>query len=415
MTYPAHKTIALQSDFSRRFPDPLNQTEDQDFAILEHYVLLCKAIHVPKDIPTDPNPRDQKIDTGIYKIVTKSLEDGDDPTFHLKNKGITLLARRVEQSNDKKTANVILGERDGIVDGAHTYKIILDCITRGVCPENQYVKIEIITGVPASLVTDLAGGLNTAVQVQPASLMNLDHDFDWLKAILKGEPYADKIAYKENEDEKEYDVREIVGFLTLFNVGLFDDKSHPKEAYTSKAKCLERYLRDYKNGKTYEKLAPIVKDILQLHDHVHLQAREQYNRQLKGHAAALKGVFNTRKRGKHSLVFSGQESESILHDGALYPILGALRFLVVEGPEGKYAWRVGSFKEVKRLFDRVAHELVQAAYRTSLVYGRKSNPVGKDDNLWTTLYKTVALEYFSKAEAARAKAVAKPSLAGSNV
>lgn len=382
--------VILKSDYSRRYPDPLNNTQVEETYNIEHHVLLCKAKDVPSGISKEPNPREQRIDLGIYKDIQASLEDGEDLTFHLKNKGITLLAHGIDFSEDKKVATVYLGEKDGIADGAHTYEIILDSISRGTCPDNQYVKFEILTGIPSSMAVDITGGLNTAVQVQEASLANLEGAFDWIREVIKREPYADKIAFKQNE-RKDFDIRDIIAFLTLFNVEHKSLKGrHPKEAYTSKAACLNLYKED---RKSYEMLTPILKDILCLHDYVHIQSREIYNK-TGGKAGAMKGVYEGRTRGKFNFVFMGTEYEYRLYSGTLFPILGALRYLVEKKPgQNVYSWKLRSFEEVKSFFNKVAADMVGTTYNTSVNYGRKPNAVGKDENHWDNLYKTVALAY----------------------
>ena len=149
-----------------------------------------------------------------------------------------MLAHKVEYSADKRISTLYMGENDGIADGAHTYEIILNARSKGSCPDGQYVKFEVITGVPINMMVDITGGLNTAVQVQEASLANLEGKFEWIKEEIKDMPYRDKISFKQNE-KKDVDIRDIIAFLTLFNV---DNKElngrHPKEAYCSKAACL---------------------------------------------------------------------------------------------------------------------------------------------------------------------------------
>jgi len=386
--------ILLKSEYSRRFPDPLNKDDEGPLSI-EHHVMLCRASYIPEGLPKKPNPREQRIDIGIYKEVASSLRNEAEPSFHLKNKGITILARRIEETDEKGSVHITFGEGDGIVDGAHTYEIILDSIRKRLCPPEQFVRVEVVTGVPPSLATDIAGGLNTAVQVDDASLAYARGDLKWLEEALKGTPYANKVAYKQNQSDKEVTSRDVISLMTLFNVDRFSDgRKHPVEAYSSKSKCLDWCLED---PQSYERLRLILPDILALHDHVHIAAREKYNQELRGHAAAMKGVFNTRKRGEHVLPFTGVRAESILHEGPLYAMLGSLRFLVESGRNGKpHTWKPGSLAGVKRIFDRVAHEMVKAAYSTSLTFGRKPNAVGKDINLWTTLYKTVGMEYLSQ-------------------
>ena len=82
-------------------------------------------------------------------------------------------------------------------------------------------------------------------------------------------------------------------------------------------------------------------------------------------------------------------------------MLGAMRYLVEQKPgEAVYSWKLGDFNEVTMFFDDIAAELVEATYKTSLVYGRKPNPIGKDENHWDNLYKTVAMAHMTKSLAA---------------
>ncbi len=384
--------VIIKSEYSRRYPDPLNQILEGDPLNIEHHVLLSRAVDVPSGISKKPNPREQNIDRGIYKTVRESLEDTEDLSFHLKNKGITILAHKVELSEDKKVATVLLGEDDGIADGGHTYEIILASQGANMCPDGQYVKFELITGVPREMAVSITGGLNTAVQVQEASLLNLEGKFEWVKEALKGMPYAGQIAYKQNE-EGAYDIRDILSFMTLFNVKKFSNTKHPKEAYISKARCLDLYADD---EVSFKMLKPILKDILSLHDYVHVEGRSRYNEATGGRSGAMTGVYKTRKRGKFQFIFTGEESEKKLHDGTLYPILGAMRFLVEQkAGEDVYSWKLKSFDEVKSFFDEVAPQLITTTYNTSVQYGRKPNSVGKDDNHWDNLYKTVALHFLT--------------------
>lgn len=381
----------IKSEYTRKYPDPLNQIISDEPYNIDHHILVSRAIDIPSGISKAPNPREQNIDRGIYKTVRASLDDESDPSFHLKNKGITILAQKVDYGPDKKVATIYLGEDDGISDGAHTYEIILAAQAEETCPEGQYVKFEVITGVPRDMRVEITGGLNTAVQVQTASLANLEGKFEWVKETLKGMPYADEIAYKQNEDAA-YDIREVLGILTLFNVNKFSKTKHPKEAYVSKAKCLNLYLED---PDSFMMLRPILKDILYLHDYVHVRGKKRYNEEKGGSAGKMKGVYTEkRKRGKHKLHFMETETDQKLYDGALYPILGAMRYLVEQKPgEDSYSWKLKSFKEVKKFFDEIAPELIATTYNTSVTYGLKPNPIGKDENHWDNLYKTTALHY----------------------
>ena len=109
----------------------------------------------------------------------------------------------------------------GIVDGGHTYSLITkEDREPDALPEAQYVKFEIVTHIPEDWIPEIAGGLNTSVQVQPMSLDALAHRFDWIKEELGKEPYYKQIAWRENEPG-EFDARDIVSLLTCFSIALF--------------------------------------------------------------------------------------------------------------------------------------------------------------------------------------------------
>ncbi len=377
-------TISFSTAIARRYIDPLTST-DSDIRI-EHHLLLCEAKGIPADIPTDPNPREQNIDRGIYKDVQKSLLDAQDLSFHLKNKGITIIAKSVTLDEKKERAIVEFEPGDGIVDGGHTYNILVKNLAD--CPEHQFVKFEILTGVPRYLVESIAQGLNTSVQVTKMSLDNLGKRFEWIKEILDKKVYGSKIAYKQNA-EGDYTVRDIVSFLTLFNIDLFPEgMEYPKIAYTSKEECLKRY---EKNTESYRKLAPILPDILDLSDQIQLRGRDLYNKKYAGRGGGL-AFYQSRKRGKYQFVFSAEEAAYKLYDGALFPILGAFRYLVEEH-EGAFRWKLGAYSKVLALLDKIGGDMINATKNTSDSRGKNPTLIGKDDSHWENLYKTVALAY----------------------
>lgn len=389
-------TLQFTPEYSRRFPDPLNKTDEK--LNIEHFLLLCEAKNLPLDIPTDPNPRAQRdIDKGIYKDVANSLIDPDDLSFHLKNKGITILADSVTYDETKKIFEVkFRPNQDGIVDGAHTYKVIKEKLAE--CPDRQFAKIEILTNVPDYLVDAIAEGLNTSVQVQQMSLSNHKKKFDWIKEEIRNESYFDKIAWVENQDG-EFTVRHIISFLTLFNVELFPtDSSHPIIAYTSKEECLSRYLD---NIESYKKLRPLLKEILALYDYIQLEGAEIYNKNLKAKGESGRGrkhaFYQGKKRGKYHFIFSNREAQHRLFDGALYPMFGAFRFLVKENPkDATFMWKLKRFEEVKKVFDKTVVDMIKSTKYVSDKYGRNPNAIGKDGQHWDNLFKTVKIAYLEE-------------------
>jgi hypothetical protein len=390
------KAISMKARFARRFPDPVHPS-------IERHVMFVAVTDVPPDIPREPNPREQNIDRGIWKDIRLHLlnQEGVANSFHLKNKGITIIADRVEKKSDD-IYELVLDETQGIVDGGHTYQLIqdsLDDIRQHNEDEeseiNQYVKIEVVTGLDSNLIVEVAGGLNTAIQVQKMSLHNLDKGFDWIKAELKDKPYFDEIAFRENE-KAAFDARDIVAIMELFNVEAFPDGaiSHPVRAYMSKAAVLDNFID---NPQQYKALRPILHDILVLHDTVRMEAMDLYNA-LGGKRAGSLAFVEARKKGKYQFPFLLEEGEPTpesakrLSVAALYPMLAAFRSLV-KIEHDKATWKIGSFDAVLELWRQVGGNLMLATQDTNEDVGRKANAIGRNKNHWRTLYGILQTAY----------------------
>jgi len=389
------RVVTLKSQYSRRLPDPNFKPE------VERTILFCRAVDIPPGIPLDPNPRAQNLNRRVYREVKASLLNDDDSppdTFHLKNKGLTLICDNIEQLDDKGTFRLTFGPTQGIVDGGHTYKIILEAqeqAEENKCPPNQFVKVEVLQGINPDWVGCIAGGLNTSMQVQTMSLAELENKFQWVHEALKGEPFANQIAYRENErnaQDRPFDIRDIVSWLALFNIELYpvEGDAFPVKAYASKEAVLTDYLRKDTIG-SFEKLRPILVDILQLHDLVQVQATQDYNEE-GGRAGGLAFV-RARKHGEFQLIFVGKTSKHCLYDGALYPMLGAFRWMVVqEGATGQFKWRGGGFPDVLKLLKKVAAKMMSSTKDVSDKTGRNPNAIGKNRSHWENLFRTVAME-----------------------
>ena len=96
-------------------------------------------------------------------------------------------------------------------------------------------------------------------------------------------PFFKRIAFKQNQisvdDEtgkknKMIDAREIVAIISMFNISLYDALHHPTQAYSSKAKMLDMYL---KNPEEYREYVNIMPDIFDLYDAVEMEFADAYN------------------------------------------------------------------------------------------------------------------------------------------
>lgn len=394
MPYP------IKVRFARTLPDPVY--DGRDLPKAERHIFMCSVLDIPRDLPKDANPRQQNIDRRIYRDVARHLvnDEGTPNTFHLKNKGITILAEKVTKIGED-TYELAIGSGQGIVDGAHTYEIILahqdemreSNVEDAASTISQFVKLEIITGIENGLSAEIAAGLNTAVQVQQMALKDLEGKFDWIKDEVRSQSYYSKIAFTQNASG-EYDIRDILVMLELFNIDAYpnDGTSYPTRTWNNKEAVLSSFARD---PEPYQKLKPILKDILILYDTVSATARDLYNEGGNRKGGRLSFVEGP-KKSKFRFPFIDQEREYRLFRGALLPMVGAFRFMVVDDPStGQYRWRDG-FGTVSSLWNQVGQEMMDATFATSTELGRKLTALGKSPNLWARLHGIVMNRYLLK-------------------
>lgn len=382
----ADTSFRFRPTYARRIPDPnFKNTHNA-----EKHIFLMQVGELPSGIGLDPNARNPNIRKRVYRQVEESLlnKDESEPnTFHLKNKGIVMIAATVQQVGDNEYDVTMQTGVHGIVDGGHTYELIQTNKTDGALPENQYVFVEVRVGIPDQWIRDIAGGLNTSVQVQPMSLDHLAGAFEWIKKELKPEPYYEVIAWSEN-DPGEYDARDIISLLYILNAELFpnDKDDHPVAGYEKKSLVLKEFEN---KGTSFERMKPILKDIVRLHDIIRLEARYLYNKETGGKGGRLVFVDH-RKRGKFVFPFTGAEDDYRLMNGALYPMLAAFRWYVDLDPVTlKMCWR-DSFKDVVQAWRVLGAELMRATLHTSNELGRNPNAIGKSRNHWSNLHARVA-------------------------
>ncbi len=390
MNSSTSRIFAFPSKLARRLPDPV-------FKDMERHIMYVAARDIPQGLPLEPNARLPNLHRQVYREVKDSLFNRDvtqENTFHLKHKGITLVANTVTRKkvhgNDVYEIEMLNGH--GILDGGHSYKLLIDSRNEGI-PESQYVKFEILTNVPDDWVPELSAGLNTSVQVQTYSIAELEGLFDWIKDELTDKPYFRDIAWKEGE-KGDYTVKDLIGIFSLFHITHFPYTTgnvvHPIAGYSQKAAVLDRFRDDEKGEKyTYRKLRPLLNEILVLHDTIRREGQEPYNK-MKGIYGQLKFVEQSKPEKLWTFPFTGKEGPYRLVNGALYPILGAFRWMVEEDPGiNEYRWK-GGFQTVLDIWEHSAGELINLTRQVSDDVGRNPNALGKSQSNWTNLLNTVA-------------------------
>jgi hypothetical protein len=369
------------------------------FPEIEKHYMLVRAVDLPDGIRKDANAREATgLRRQVYRDVQKSLlgEQGMPGIFDLKNKGIVILAEAVKKISDD-VYEVHVNDGQGIVDGGHTYEIICQSQINAKIPEDQYVEVQIRTGVDPDLITEISSGLNTGIAVKAHSIANLDGKYEWIKEELSDMPYYSRIAWRES-DEGDYDVRDVISVLESMNVIDFPNESgnHPISAYEAVNRVAERFSADADrneadlSGSTYYRLKPILKDALHLFDLIRREFRDIYNANDFGNAGALDIMEQAGKGKKFDFPFSGLEpAEYRLTKGALYPLFAAFRNKVKINENTGYAEWSGGFRSVLDLWHTAKVELIAQTKSAVKDYGRKPDTLGKSRGHWNNTHKTL--------------------------
>ena len=367
---------------------------------IEKHYFLVRAKDMANGIRTDANARNPEgLSRRIYRDVQESLMGrGADPgTFDLLNKGIVCLADSVHRLDDQNY-EVVIKDGQGIVDGAHTYRIVCDAQSDPELPDEQCVEFQVRTGVDNGLITDIARGLNTGIQVRQHSLDNLDGKYEWIKEELKNEKYFERIAWRESDDG-DYDVRDLICVMEALNIFDFPNNSgiHPIAAYEKWSLPAKKFSDDADHAEgdmkksTYHRLRPLLREALVLFDTIRRDFREVYNDLKLGSAGKLDIVEGDGGNRTFDFPFAGlSPAKYRLTKGALYPIFAAFRNKVTEDAKKNAAW-IGGFPEVLKLWHEVAPELIKQTRQATIDIGHKPDQIGKNRGHWNNMHQTVEL------------------------
>lgn len=389
------RTLVFKVQSFRRIPNPYFKSEDGEKGA-EMYIAICDVKDIPDSFPMETNPREQKMTTNVAKKIKESLLNTSELNFYLLNRGILLSAKDVSYSNYSNEITVSFEDCEvhGNVDGGHTYRTILQYRDQ-LDPGQQYVKIEILTGIEG-IFQSLAAARNTSVQVQDKSIAELEDRFDIIKNTLANESYISRVYFKEN-DAGDIDVADLLAVLNMFNISRYSGMaSFPINSYSSKKKCIDLYISDHKQyGESeknpYVKMIGIMPDIFRLYDAIEVGMNRFYRQKNpSGRYGATKGVQIPKSGQAFRSKFLDNDLEVASPNGFIYPILGAFRALVEE-QDNQYVWKQNPFT----VLERVGAELVESTVSMSRSLGNNPQSVGKDANIWKTLYMTVAFESMS--------------------
>jgi len=363
------------------------------------YYIVCDIKDIPKNIPMDTNPREQKLTTAVAKKIKNSLINPGANNFYLLNRGLLLSAEKVLYNSKNNTVNVVFSDTNvhGDIDGGHTYKIIQenqDELDYG----QQYVKIEILTGVE-DMFQELASARNTSTQVQDKSIAELYNRFEIIKQAIKNESFSKNVFFEENA-EGTIDVSDILALLNLFNIDRYPElNDYAIISYNGKKQCIDYYIKQHiEKGETlenpYVKMKNIMVDIFKLYDKLELNSRDYYSGGISGKKYALVKGVTKKKDGKPAFKtkFYHNNTDYLTPNGFLLPIMGAFRALVEIDDNGYYKWKKNPFE----VMDKLGADLMESTVDMSRTLGNNPSMAGKNKQLWKNLYMCVAMETMHK-------------------
>lgn len=403
----------------KRLITPLDDSGYRDYLCIVDIFDLPDLSELGKSNLRDPKDRGrvpQKIREGLL----------EDDLFVYMNRGLVLVAEEVRFDNQANEVHLSMPDDQvhGIIDGGHTHLIIsnekealLRQMAESDSPIHRYVKVEILKGFDREQIKSIAGARNTSNQVKEESLMQLEGRFSPLKDSLGDRPYVNNIAWKEYQTDDEgnprpVDIRDIISILYMFDTESFPSGKHPINGYRSKQACIKEFQKRTSNDGTgaYDKVYPLVPDLLRLYDEIYAkfpelyqESRKQFGEDVKwGRFGGLTGVIQR----ETELHFTGGTTPIRVPLGFVYPMLGAFRALLEER-NGRYVWARGCdpFKLLRTEMGlRMADSVGIAARRD-----RNPSKTGKDPSLWHTCYQTVENTRLRQENTALSKKVAKQS------
>ncbi len=369
---------------------------------IETHFFLIKATDVPTGLPKDANARDfegRDLNKRVYRDVMNTLlgNMGSPGTFDLLNKGITIIANSVRRLRNDDEFEVDISSGQGIVDGGHTYDILNKARRDTDIPDDQYVWVRILTGIPENWISEISMGLNTGIAVKEHSLAFLDGKYQWLEEEMRRVGYYNLIAWRES-DEGHIDVRDLICTLEALNIIDYPNGSgdHPVAAYEKWSTPARKFAKDFDCARkakdfghsTYHRLRPILAEGLQLMDRIRAEFREAWNEETKGRAAALNIVEQA--KGEFIFPFAGLPSSKYrLTKGAAYPLFAAFRNnLAINPRNGDVEW-VGGVASTLSLWDDVKPLIVRLMQQAIKDYGHKPDVLGKHRGFWDHVHHRV--------------------------
>lgn len=384
-------------------PDSVRSFKDPHHSKIRIVHALVNVASLPHDIPLEPDPRTPKPKGPVIKRIDRSLRQNDG-RFHLLNRGICISAKSFELDTRKSSLVLEIPDEEsyGIIDGGHTYQAIKDAVSsfRGefATSENgqgsfiltqQYVHLEVLVGIEDYLA-DIAEARNFSVQLKSSTLAGYRGKFEWLLGCV-GDDFRKHIRISEN-DQEPIGILDVIQVMSAINPKVVT----PNESYKNSGKCLEYFIED-SDRYGYKELSPICRDIVRLYDYVRYKWKDAYNSEDesgKHGRLGAKSAVKERQRNRtamSSYYFLGKSvvtGEYPIEKGLALPLMSGFRALLEE-QSGKRYWYSDPFE----FFDRHGSKLVRLIMMANDAVGGNPNSIGRDAQIYTTMFSEVRRWY----------------------
>jgi hypothetical protein len=365
------------------------------------WTLTLAVKDLPQGFPYGPNARNADLSAKPAKAMLKTLE-AEPKQFIYYNNGIMLVveslqAKRVDGGDfevvveysepDEETEDFV---GHGVLNGGHTYKALMHALYGSHKPRESYpnveqahVQITVAVGIEEDSVAGISRARNLSKAVPDYALKNLEGDWQEIEKFLP-ESYRANIIFKPNEFEDDidknpnYTVVDLVQRLALLNNELFDFRkdNHPTSAYSGKGSLVTKW-----DNKKYEKILPLLEDILWLEEKI-METHERLNGKGEGKIVVSKVSGCSTKS---STLITGRSFNLTVAPPFTMPILAAFRVLIKDGQ-----W----IAPKEELWETYGEILVRRLWETYKTEGRSSAAsFARSKSTWNTLTNLIAMQF----------------------
>jgi hypothetical protein len=346
--------------------------------------------------------------SGVGANILQTLEEEPQLMVH-RNRGIVILCNSFDEKiKPGGLKEIIINLTDdnihGVPDGGHTYTAAMFAVTSAqeelaaaikakdaadqiIAAEAKlkslgeaYVFVTIKENVPDDIVADIAEGLNSSLQVDERSLMNLRGEFSPVIKAIKGD--REDISFFQG-DEGFMRVENLLSMVQMMNVTRFTEDEHPCNIYRSKARVLKMYREDMtgENKKTFLSIIKMIPDFVKLYAWIIRDTPTYY----KGEYAKLNGGRFNHEKPKPLPFLEEETTNHEVPQGWLWPMFAAFRSNIKIQEDGTAAWKIPIQRKYDYAIQRLVNETVGPA--------SKKNPskTGTDPMLYRMLYREVEI------------------------